>query len=569
MRSVLSFLWFFLCFTRVLGQLAPVEEKELADSLLAKRGECYLQLFGVTRAEKYALYSQVSVDRIAGDTLVINVNKQEFGHFLDLEIPFKVMQPPSMEHHPRELKPAKKSGSWNFYPTYQEYLDSMYSLADRYQGICQLYDIGSSVKGKKLLFLKISDKVTEDENEPGFMYSSSMHGDELTGYVLMLRLAEYLLENYQVDSAVTKLVDNLVIWINPLANPDGAYAESDTSVHGATRRNANGVDLNRNFPDPGTGEPSFGYEIQPENVAMIDFIDSRHFHLSANIHGGEEVINYPWDTWQRRHADDDWFYFISRQYADTVHEYAPLTYLSGFDKGVTNGYDWYTIDGGRQDYMTYFHRGREVTMEISKDKTPPSADLDNYWEWNHRSLLNYMEQAAFGLSGRIYDSATGMPIIANVFITGHDEDNSDVYSDSTGFYARYLKEGEYQVTYQKDGYISSVKSIQITDMEKVKQDVYLPRVPVIAPEKDSLLIYPNPFIDQLTLYLSSSIGSENLDVSVYSLQGTLVYKSSKSIPGTGEFNYTIDLAHLPSGVYHLTVRFREQLFTAKIVKVNK
>jgi len=39
----------------------------------------------------------------------------------------------------------------------------------------------------------------------------------------MLRLADYLLENYTSDLKVKDLVDNLEIWINPLANPDGTY----------------------------------------------------------------------------------------------------------------------------------------------------------------------------------------------------------------------------------------------------------------------------------------------------------------------------------------------------------
>jgi hypothetical protein len=34
-------------------------------------------------------------------------------------------------------------------------------------------------------------------------------------------------------------------------------------------------------------------------------------------------------------------------------------------RGVTNGYDWYRITGGRQDYVTWFLRGREVTIEVS------------------------------------------------------------------------------------------------------------------------------------------------------------------------------------------------------------
>ncbi len=67
----------------------------------------------------------------------------------------------------------------------------------------------------------------------------------------MLHLADYLLKNYSLSGRVKNLVDNLDIWINPLANPDGTYNHGDT-INLPTRYNANGYDLNRNFPDPVT-----------------------------------------------------------------------------------------------------------------------------------------------------------------------------------------------------------------------------------------------------------------------------------------------------------------------------
>ncbi len=51
------------------------------------------------------------------------------------------------------------------------------------------------------------------------MYSATMHGDETTGYILMLRLIDYLLSNYGADPQVTNILDNMEVWIYPLANP--------------------------------------------------------------------------------------------------------------------------------------------------------------------------------------------------------------------------------------------------------------------------------------------------------------------------------------------------------------
>jgi hypothetical protein len=116
---------------------------------------------------------------------------------------------------------------WESYPSYTQYDSIMQSFAGLYPGLCNLDTIGTSIYGKLVLVLKISDNADIDEDEPETFYTSSMHGDETGGFILMLRLADYLLKNYNTDSRVKNLVDNLEIWINPLANPDGAYRTHD------------------------------------------------------------------------------------------------------------------------------------------------------------------------------------------------------------------------------------------------------------------------------------------------------------------------------------------------------
>ncbi len=140
---------------------------------------------------------------------------------------------------------------WDKYPTYTQYDSIMQSFNTLYPTLCDLDTIGTSVNGKLVLVLKISDNPDSNEDEPEVFYSSTMHGDETGGFILMLRLADYLLKNYNTDARLRTLVNNLEIWINPLANPDGTYRSGDVvSSTTSTRYNANGVDLNRNFPDP-------------------------------------------------------------------------------------------------------------------------------------------------------------------------------------------------------------------------------------------------------------------------------------------------------------------------------
>ena len=83
--------------------------------------------------------------------------------------------------------------SFQKYPTYDQYLQMMQDFASDYPAICRLDTIGTSVEGRLLLALKISDHVEVDEAEASFLYASTMHGSEILGYVLPLSLSQRLL----------------------------------------------------------------------------------------------------------------------------------------------------------------------------------------------------------------------------------------------------------------------------------------------------------------------------------------------------------------------------------------
>ncbi len=324
--------------------------------------------------------------------------------------------------------------TFNKYPTYPQYVEMLQHFAQSYPEICRVDTFGTTPQGRLLLAMKISDHVEADEAEAAFLYTSSMHGDELLGYPLMLRLIRYLLAGYGNDDEVTDLVDKLAIWINPLANPDGTYyPDDDLSVAGSRRETSDGTDMNREFPDPVAGEMVNDTAGRAqETKAMMAFLQEHNFTMSANIHSGAEVVNYPWDHTYSLHADDDWFRFVSREYADEARAVDP-EYMSLFEDGITNGARWYKISGGRQDYVTYYLEGRELTLELSNDYRLESELLDEYWMKNERSLLNYMAQCKYGIRGRVSDLQSGLPLAALVEIPDHDQYQSAVHSSSTAW----------------------------------------------------------------------------------------------------------------------------------------
>ncbi|MGD0340915.1 MAG: M14 family zinc carboxypeptidase [Bacteroidales bacterium] len=401
---------------------------------------------------------------------------------------------------------------WTSYPTYTQYDSIMHAFAVTYPSLCMLDTIGQTNDGKYVLALKISGNVATDEGKPETFFTSTIHGNETGGFVLMMRLADYLLRNYNTDNRVKNLVDNLAIWINPLANPDGTYGSGNT-ISSPVRYNAKGYDLNRNFPDPDVT----GTIQQKETGDMIKFMRSHHFVISANFHSGDEVVNYPWDRWSRLHADNDWFFLISREYADTAHSYSPSGYMDELENGVTDGWDWYQINGGRQDFMTYDLQGREVTIELDYYYVTPTTRLDALWQYNWRSFLGYLENALYGIHGKVTDDSNGKPVRAMIYINGHDKDSSQVFSDSlNGNFTRLIAPGVWTLEISAKGYYSTtVSNVSVVKGVPVNLDIKLvPIVNIIDTIATPVIkIYPDPASEFIRIiFPDRQIGKVNVRI---------------------------------------------------------
>ncbi|HPS62603.1 MAG TPA: M14 family zinc carboxypeptidase, partial [Bacteroidales bacterium] len=319
MRNVILFLHAVLLTWLAMPMQAQVEPDLRSDSLLRVDGEVYF-LFRIQDADEiHSLTRIISIDKVEGEWVHAYANRQQFKTFLKRNYAYTILPHPA--RNITMSSPGSPSGTgagtrtvWNFYPTYEDYFSYMHAFAADYPAICRLDTVGVTIQGRLILVVKISANIGQEEAEPQFLYTSSIHGDETTGYILMMHLIDYLLSGYGTDPAITELVNTTEICINPLANPDGTYHGGNSSVSGSVRYNANSIDLNRNFPDPKMGPHPDGQAWQPETVAWMDYADANHFNMSANFHGGSEVFNYPWDTWPRLHADDDWWQFTGREW---------------------------------------------------------------------------------------------------------------------------------------------------------------------------------------------------------------------------------------------------------------
>ena len=186
-----------------------------------------------------------------------------------------------------------------------ELLAVLQAVTARCPDITLLQSVGTSVEGRHLWTLEFSRSPGKHRaGVPEFKYIGNMHGNEVVGREMLLLLAVYLCDNYGRDSRVTSLIDSTRIHLMPTMNPDGyAHSHEGDSHSRQGRYNAHHVDLNRNFPDafhPGqVRQPA-----QKETLLIEKWIRSLPFVLSANLHNGALVANYPFDdhrTVSRKH----------------------------------------------------------------------------------------------------------------------------------------------------------------------------------------------------------------------------------------------------------------------------
>lgn len=346
------------------------------------------------------------------------------------------------------------------YHTYATLTAELQQIAADHPNIAMLTSIGRSVEGRDLWFLKISDNVQEDEPEPEFKFSSSLHGDEVVGMELCVYLIRRLVDDYGTDPAITALVDGLEIWIMPLSNPDG-------NAHG-TRYNAQGYDLNRCFPDPVT-DPNDDPAGRPEEVQhMMNFVYDHNFLLSANYHTGALVMNYPWDSMSGQYTPDN---TMIRNLASGYAQRNPPMYNNPeFPGGIIIGWQWYVIHGGMQDWSYYWRNDIDITIECCNTFWPPSSWLPGLWNDNEEAMLWYMGRTRIGVEGQVTDATDGYPVKATYDVTqiGKPMWGEPVY----GYYHRMLEPGTYTLQFNAFGYSQyQANNVVVTSGGPANRDV--------------------------------------------------------------------------------------------------
>lgn len=288
------------------------------------------------------------------------------------------------------------------YYSYDELTDLLIQLKQNYPEIFNYSSLGKTWQERNIWFVKISDNVSIDENEPKILYTGGMHGDEKQGYQVVIFSIVSFLENYtyvNVNQSFTERIRNVVnnseLFFIPMVNPDGCEAttrknfRSNRCVFG--RNLLRGVDIARNsgfkwelqdkypfrylrsgfppvFEKMNVKFPFFDYRSpmgegcyrgpypfsEPESMAIKQLVENHSINISIDYHGstagGEIFIGWAWTKTPR--PDENISYFIAEN----------ISKISGYRIGRVS--DIALMLGFMGDWLYAEHGILSFTMEL-------------------------------------------------------------------------------------------------------------------------------------------------------------------------------------------------------------
>jgi len=140
--------------------------------------------------------------------------------------------------------------------------------------------LGESVNGRPIMAYRLGER-----DQPTVVLISTMHGNEANTRGILLELMD------------GRPIEGVDLWVVPTYNPDGLAA--------GTRKNAHGVDLNRNFPYnwadlDGNYESGPKPKSEPETQAMITFLKDVKPKRILSLH--QPLYGVDTDTKNKRFA---------------------------------------------------------------------------------------------------------------------------------------------------------------------------------------------------------------------------------------------------------------------------
>ena len=346
------------------------------------------------------------------------------------------------------LRPAPTGERGGGYHTPAEISASLRELAATRPDIARVVDLGTSVQGRELTAIVLTDQPhLREPDEPSWRVLGTHHGDEWSSMEVAWAVAWDLAEAYDVDPGVTALLDSSEVWVLPVVNPDGVVA--------FTRRNSRNVDLNRNYSFEWQAQSFAGTEpfSEPESDAVRVLGMRRSFGHSITMHSGATNIGWVWN-WSLAPTDDA---ALLEAICDRYQ-----TNTADPDFWITNGADWYVTYGDTNDWSYGDRGGHDYTLEISGDKAPPADELQPFIDWHVPATRAFLiDGATTGVTGVV----TGPDGPVEATLLSNLAPSAPFFTDpETGVFGRPLSPGTHALTVSAPGFLPTTTTVVVGDI---------------------------------------------------------------------------------------------------------
>ncbi|XP_022916952.1 carboxypeptidase B-like [Onthophagus taurus] len=236
-------------------------------------------------------------------------------------------------------------------------------LAETYPSYCKVYVIGSSIEGRPLKLLKISNG---NANNKAIWIDGGIHAREWITPATVSFIIDHLVHNIESES---KNLQNLDYYIIPVLNPDGyEYSHGRDRLWRKNRARGSssffngfqcaGTDLNRNYGYKWGGKGSgknpcqeiyagSGPFSEPETAAVKKFISNTKANWKASIsyHSYGQYILFPWGYEKLITTDYQDLNKVAQDVANAIKKETGATYTYG-----PAGNTLYPASGGSDDW---------------------------------------------------------------------------------------------------------------------------------------------------------------------------------------------------------------------------
>lgn len=201
-----------------------------------------------------------------------------------------------------------RGGWFADYKTYDQINAHMDTLVAQRPDLVSKFAVGASLQGRTIYGIEITSPVGADK--PGVCFTACQHAREWISPMTAMYIATELVSGYGAAPEITDILDELVVYVIPVVNPDGyVYTWTSNRLWRKNRRNNGGgsfgVDLNRNWPYEWGGPGSSGNPnsetyrgtapaSEPETQVVRDFFLA-HPEIIAHIdfHSYSQLILFP------------------------------------------------------------------------------------------------------------------------------------------------------------------------------------------------------------------------------------------------------------------------------------